>query len=685
MSDVVIDIASQAKKVKRDIDDLNKRIDTLGKETKDYNRQADRASKSTNQFAGALRAAGAAAAAFAAVQIAKDVIRFSDAIIRSSDNLELLEIRLENLTGSTGAFADALEVARENGIGIESVADIMARIALSTRDLGLQSAQVAEITNTIIQLGRLGGATLQELTGSTIQFAQALGSGVLQGDELRSILESNAPLARALADEFGVTIGEFRRLGSEGQITSERLVAALQNIGKTIEEDVANLPQTYAQALENLRTSLTVFGRELDEATGFGDAVTAGIDAATEAVERLTESLLISQGRLDEVSMDRLKEELRESEVALQRVVTQTRRGRDELQELIDLVLTNPGDDTLFDQLSVKAQRAITPVIELRKQIGILIAAATQDAYEEAAGGRVPIVPPPPIVIEEPTITRGGGGGGGGGRSQLDRERDDFLNFVQRLEDDTLNIQRSRLTDYERILVEHQDKVQRLEQAKRDGIIQSEEEIARAREAIQQNSFAKQEALIREISSAYQTQLASGILDLSRAFGDSEKSAKDAVVSMLTGFADLAAQQLINIALQKLFNQLLGAGSGLGGALGSIFGAGTSGIAPGGAAPASTSGVGVLNATGGTAPVTRAPGASQRASATARPSVSVVVNNNVPGAVVEQTLKDEDILEIAVREATTASELSFQQSLQSGYGGWNDTLSSRTTARRRTR
>ena len=54
------------------------------------------------------------------------------------------------------------------------------------------------------------GLSAGEASSAVLQFGQALGRGVLQGDELNSILENAPPIAQAIADKLGVTTGALR-------------------------------------------------------------------------------------------------------------------------------------------------------------------------------------------------------------------------------------------------------------------------------------------------------------------------------------------------------------------------------------------------------------------------------------------------------------------------------------------
>ena len=102
----------------------------------------------------------------------------------------------------------------------------------------------------------LGGASAAEQHSSMYQMIQGLGSGILQGDELRSVREG-APLAYKEIEKFaqGVynTEESLKDLASRGMITSEIVVSAMMQAGAGIDEAFAKTDMTFAQAFTNMR------------------------------------------------------------------------------------------------------------------------------------------------------------------------------------------------------------------------------------------------------------------------------------------------------------------------------------------------------------------------------------------------------------------------------------------------
>lgn len=103
----------------------------------------------------------------------------------------------------------------------------------------------------------IGGASAAEQSSSMYQMVQALGSGILQGDELRSVREG-APLAYKAIEEFaqGVlnTDESLKDLASQGKITSDMVVAAMLNAGDGIDKAFENTDMTIGQIFTNIKT-----------------------------------------------------------------------------------------------------------------------------------------------------------------------------------------------------------------------------------------------------------------------------------------------------------------------------------------------------------------------------------------------------------------------------------------------
>ena len=93
--------------------------------------------------------------------------------------------------------------------------------------------QFAELVN---KQFTIAGASATESSNAFLQLTQALGSGVLRGDELNSIFEQAPNLIQTVADYMDVPIGKIREMASDGQITADIVKNAMFAAADDIED-----------------------------------------------------------------------------------------------------------------------------------------------------------------------------------------------------------------------------------------------------------------------------------------------------------------------------------------------------------------------------------------------------------------------------------------------------------------
>lgn len=199
-------------------------------------------------------------------------VKLAQEFISTADGLKLLNARLAAVTGSAEegkrAFAGLVEDSKRLRVPIEDAVGGFARIAASVKELGGTTTQARQLNEILLTTAKVSGIAGDEAAAAARQFAQALGSGVLQGDELRSIMENNQELARQLATGLGISIGELRKLGSEGKLTADVVSQALLSRLPEIQQRLKDVPLTTADAFTALRNEMTLFVDDADKATG---------------------------------------------------------------------------------------------------------------------------------------------------------------------------------------------------------------------------------------------------------------------------------------------------------------------------------------------------------------------------------------------------------------------------------
>ncbi len=102
----------------------------------------------------------------------------------------------------------------------------------------------------------IGGASATEQASAMYQLTQAMGSGRLQGDEYRSIIENAPLLAKSIEDYMrnvqGAT-GTMKDWASEGKLTADVIKAAVFNSADEVEERFNKMPKTWGQVWTSMK------------------------------------------------------------------------------------------------------------------------------------------------------------------------------------------------------------------------------------------------------------------------------------------------------------------------------------------------------------------------------------------------------------------------------------------------
>lgn len=202
-------------------------------------------------------------------------------IIDTADSYRLLEGRLKLVTASSDELASVsaklFAIAQATSSSFESVVQTFTRTARAADNLGVSQGEILRITETLGNALRVSGASSTEASAAMLQLSQAFQSGVLQGDEFRSLSEQLPILLDLVAKQMGVTRGELKALGSEGKITGTILAQTLLTNFDALQAQAQLLPVTLGQAFTQLGNSVLKFVGEADKATGATSLLSASI------------------------------------------------------------------------------------------------------------------------------------------------------------------------------------------------------------------------------------------------------------------------------------------------------------------------------------------------------------------------------------------------------------------------
>ena len=255
---------------------------------------------SVNKLSGSLMNAGTVMTKFSnALQILGIGVAVNE-IRQYADSWTLMSNKIAAASQSSGMQARSLSDLKKDADNARSsiveYADLYARIMRNSKGVAKSEQEVADATNIVSKAFAVGGAAASEQAAGVLQLGQALGSGVLQGDELRSIRENAPVLAQAIADEFGTTISGLKNLGAQGQLTSDRVLTAILNARQKIEAQFSKTSLTIEQSLTLVKNAATEYVGTMDSLTGASRAVSGTIKLVADNFDFLGNTVLAAFG-----------------------------------------------------------------------------------------------------------------------------------------------------------------------------------------------------------------------------------------------------------------------------------------------------------------------------------------------------------------------------------------------------
>jgi tape measure domain-containing protein len=247
----------------RDIRSATTDLNKLGTAASDAGRQADAVGNGFGKLKAVL---GGLGLGFAAQQI----IQIADTFSNLQGRLALVTSSMEQMNAVQTAL---FNMSQQTRVSYEGTVELYARLARSTESLGVSQKDVLSVTETINKALIVSGTNSQTAAGSLMQLGQAFASGTLRGDELNSVMEGMPRVAQAIAQGMGITVGELRKLGAQGKLTSEEVFNALKGMGDEITREFDKMPVTVGQSITVLQNSFMQFVGQINSSVGATEAI----------------------------------------------------------------------------------------------------------------------------------------------------------------------------------------------------------------------------------------------------------------------------------------------------------------------------------------------------------------------------------------------------------------------------
>lgn len=218
-----------------------------GKEkVRELNAELSKTGDKAAEAAGGLGKIGTVLAGFATLSFAKSLLDTADAM--QSINSQVRQVTSSE-TEYLAVQRQLLEVANNTRASLESTSSLYVSTSRALKDYGYTQQEILQFTEATNNAMTIGGVQAEQQAAALMQLSQALGSGVLQGDEFKSIAEAAPILLDTIAEYMGKSRAEIKKLGSEGELTADVIFKAISGASEKFSEQAAKMPMTMGQAL----------------------------------------------------------------------------------------------------------------------------------------------------------------------------------------------------------------------------------------------------------------------------------------------------------------------------------------------------------------------------------------------------------------------------------------------------
>lgn len=265
----------QAREIERRAQSMNKKLDGIGR-----------------------RAATSFIAPLAGISAAlsfREVMRYADAWTVAQNKINAAS-QIAGLQGRS--LEDLNKIADETRSGISETVDLYAKLLRSTAGVAKNEMEVARATEVVNKVFKAGGAAASEQAAGILQLSQGLGSGLLQGDELRSVRENAPILAQAIADYYQVSIAGLKKLGEEGKITSEGVFRAILAAQPKIEAAFSTTNATIQDGVTRVNNAFTQYIGQTDSSLSASQRLVAGLTSLADNFDQVADVTLKVAGVL---------------------------------------------------------------------------------------------------------------------------------------------------------------------------------------------------------------------------------------------------------------------------------------------------------------------------------------------------------------------------------------------------
>lgn len=216
----------------------------------DADQQQQQMNNSTNDLLSSVKSL---AAAWISIEGVKKLINLSDQLTNINSRINIINDGLQTNVELQEKIMKSANASRSSYI---DTANIVTQLSQRASDAFSSNNEAIQFAENLNKMFVIAGASQMEQASASLQLTQALGSGVLRGEELNAVFEAAPNVIKTIADYLDVNIGQIRDMASEGQITADIVKIAMLGATSSINEQFEQMQLTWGQLMSLMQNAL---------------------------------------------------------------------------------------------------------------------------------------------------------------------------------------------------------------------------------------------------------------------------------------------------------------------------------------------------------------------------------------------------------------------------------------------
>lgn len=282
-----------------------------------FNHEIERGTNQADALVGSIKSA---VAAYATIQTLTNTMDLSDQLTSTTARLNMMNEQLDAGAYTAKELQDMIFLSAERSRGAyQTTADAVSKLGLMAGDAFSGSEEIIAFMEQVNKQFVIAGTEASGIDAAMLQLTQAMGSGVLRGEEYNSILEQapniiqniasyiegNGAVLASVADAMGMKTeeltgnvkGNLKDIAGEGLLSAELVKSAMFAAADETNARFESMPKTFEQIWTSFQNhALMAFQPVLERMNEIGNS-----EAFQEFVNGAIEALAVAAGATLEI------------------------------------------------------------------------------------------------------------------------------------------------------------------------------------------------------------------------------------------------------------------------------------------------------------------------------------------------------------------------------------------------